>query len=427
MLTAIVVLILGQTKPADYFSKCLKAHTALKAADVTIRSNTAVGDPSKPGTFRLVFVKPSQVRLQIINPAVNEQAASNRTFAIVGNRVTAYDATVDEKLSLTLEGSGDIAEKLSAVIPSVNDSVMAVLDPKRLTEIMKPFRDLKDWTVSKEGADVVLVRRTGSQSSARWQIDGKTFLLKKLTLVAGSTMDWSYSYGPTPKSAAYTPPPSAVAVSEFKERIMPPKYKDATAKRVGTAAIVALDRLKNAHFTLTTEDGTSKVWLSAGMIREELKGRSWAYDGATLTALVDTAKRHYASRKGRSSAVDSLADVKMEATPFVRTLLMRRNPLNSLLREGLTVEHNGTIVLAGVKCDLLESNGMGLRHLLTLRADNHLPIEIRTENRFPGTDEVIVSELKFKYIGLGQPIPSSVFKLSTKKGYMSGAFPKPKV
>lgn len=429
MVGPIVVLILGQqTKPSDYLDRCLKAHRALQAVDVTIRSNTATSNPNKPGVYRLVFVRPNQVQLHAQVPADKGKAATDLRFAVVGNKLIGYDALADEKLSRTTSSKGSLADKLTTIFGPLNDAVQAVVEPERLSGIIEDFRPITTWSVSKEGGDVILSHRSNAKSGAMWRIDSKTMLVKRLTILAPTgKMDWTYTYHPKPRTAAFTPPASAYPVDQFSEKPPSAKYADAKAKTIARDALRAIDRMKSAVFTLTNGEGTSKVWYSGGKVREELKNRSWAYDGTYLTGVMDSAKRHYRSKVGRLTAIDALGDTFMRATPFVRVLLQRKNPLNALLWETNTVKFAGSITIGGVKCDLLESRGQGIRHLLTLRSDNHLPLILRTENKVTDSGESITSELKFSYESVDRPIPSGMFSLGIKKGYKSGPFPIRKV
>ncbi len=426
MLTAAVTLLLAQTQPISYIDRSLSAHRNLKAANVsiTVFRSEAAGKKTTE-SFQLAFVRPNEVRLRMQTKASGDQRATDRVFAIVGNRLTAYDATAGERLQKTLQGSGTLADRLIAVLGPLNDGVQAILEPARMAAVLDPFKALKGWTVSKESADVVLVRRMNSANSVMLRFDAKTLLVKKVFFLAsGNTMEWTYTYGPKPTTVAFRPPSTAILVDEFVNRVAPPRYADAAARRAGETALNAMNRLRAAEFTITGNDGlNSKVSYTSGMVREELRGRAWAYDGSVLTASIDATKRHFSSKKGRNSSIDSLGDISMYGSPFVRALLQKRNPLFALLWQGYTVRIVGEMTIGGAKCTILEAKAMEIRNTISIRASDGLPVMIRTENKEPGSSHTIVSQIDIKYSSVGKPLPASKFKIGVKAGFKSGPFP----
>ena len=393
----------------------------MRAGSMTLNVVQKSGRSTTRSTFELSYVRPNQIKLRIREPEQNGRGASDRTYALTDGKLFAYDALVHERMERKAPTAGSLSERFRGSVGPVDDLIAAMVEPPLFNSFISPFQRMGKWNVKADGALTTLWRTAGSgktKSTTALKFESQSKRLRALTVtLPPSTLDWKISYGVAPRAIGYRPPSDAAKVNSFTERPPAPRYASTKAKAVANWAMLAYDRLRHASIQIDSGQGTSKIWISAGRLREETGQIAYVWNGTTASIRDARRRTFYSGRCGLARLLDALGAVGSRMDPLVRQIVSRQNPVRVLFMPGVTVRHVGQMTTDAVPGDILEYRARGATVSIVIRKDNGLIASMRTEVLDPQGRVATQSQRNFTYGSAGKALEPAVFKLDAPAGY----------
>lgn len=400
--------------PAQTFARIEKAQTAWTRGGAAITVSSVTPQGASRAEFRLDLDGTGGATLRIKTPPKGRLAATDQAFVLRGNRILGLDLVVGESLVRPAPDRGPLSLRLAAVLGGIDDSVAFLTAADVRERYLAPMRALTGWKATPTG----LVRTTGGAKASRTQIDVDAAGRLKGLHVAfpGSRLDWSIAYGP---AKAMPLPRRLRRVEAFTARLRPPRYADASAKRVAEGMLRAGAGLRSAIVRI---DGAATLWIDGPRVRYERAGTGYAYDGRILT--LATPRAAYQGSAPRGAVIDQAAAVLGAVDPLARSVLVRTPPYADLFTPEARVRVVGTMVAGGQPCDVLAIDAPRFRASVFVRKSDRLPASIETEALDGGGNAVSRTTRNLAWASVGAPLPRNLFALRLKAGQKPGPLPK---
>ncbi|MFQ3668282.1 MAG: hypothetical protein SNJ74_02730 [Fimbriimonadaceae bacterium] len=414
---------------AAAFDRAIRVHAAMRAGDVTVVSRTTSGTDRFQTTYDLQFVLPDRAVMRVRVPRVGNQLASDRTYAAIGRQFLAFDRVANERLSRSFPTSGEVAARIAGGLDDPNPAWLLLLEPRALEELIRPFRGLSGWAVNRRQGRVVVSRAIGSgnqRSTTTWEFDSATGRLLRFAGASsvGST-EWTYTYRAAPRTVDFRPPTGATAVRTFTERTefaaAPVPYADSSARAVGVRAERTMQQLRHAAVSLRTDGRSSRIWLSAGRVREQREGLEWAWDGAVLTAR--RGSEFFRGSAEGPEAVDAVGILAGGMDPLARAFVLRRNPVTGWLTGAQSVRLRGEMEIDGRRVQILAIDRPWARLSLFVDRATGLPASIQSESLDGRGDVLSRTQTQFAFAAVGSAQEASLFRLEPRSGQRVQSLP----
>lgn len=411
------------------FDRAIRAHAAMRSGDVTVVSRTTSGQDRFQTTYDLQFILPDRAVMRVRVPRVGNQLASDRTYAAIGRQFVAFDRGANERLSRSFPTSGEVAARIADGLDDPNPAWLLLLEPRALEELIQPFRQISGWAVNRRQGRVVVSRAIGSgnqRASTTWEFDGATGRL--LRFASGSSVgstEWTYTYRAAPRAVDFRPPAGATVVRMFTERTefaaTPVPYTDASARAVGARAERTMQQLRHASVTVRTDGRASRIWFSAGRVREQREGLEWAWDRTVLS--VRRGNEFFRGNAEGPEAVDAVGVLAGGMDPLARAFVLRRNPVTGWLTGALRVRLRGEMTIEGRTVQILVIDRPGTRLSLFVDKATGFPASIQSES-LDGRGEVLSqTQTQFVFAGVGTAQEASLFRLEPRSGQRVQSLP----
>lgn len=438
MLTAILLVQVVAQGPASApananaaFDRAIRAHAAMRSGDVTVVSRTSSGQDRFQATFDLRFILPDRAVVRVRVPRVGNQLASDRTYAAIGRQFLAFDRVANERLSRTFPSSGEVAARIADGLGDPNPAWLLLLEPRALEELIQPFRELPGWVVVRRQGRVVVSRAVGSgnqRATTTWEFDASSGRLVRFAGggAVGST-EWTYMYRAAPRTVDFRPPAGATPVRNFTERTefvpAPVPYADASARAVGVRAERTMQQLRHASVTIRNDGRPTRIWFSAGRVREQREGLDWAWDRSVLT--VRRGNDFFRGSAEGPEAVDAVGALAGGMDPLARAFVLRRNPVTGWLTGAQSVRLRGEMEIDGRTVQILAVDRVGARLSLFVDKATGFPVSIQSES-LDGRGEVLSrTQTQFAFAAVGSPQDVSLFRLEPRSGQRVQNLPPP--
>ena len=317
--------------PAQVFDRLERAQSAWTRgeANVSVTNDAATG--ATRARFRLDLDGAGGATLRLQTPAQGRLSESDQTYALRGATLTGVDSIAKETLRRPAPDRGSVGLRFVAVLGGLDDAVGFLTDPGIRSRYLAPLRALKGWQTTATG----LVRRTGSTSLTRLDLDPSGRLRALHVELPGSRLDWTVNYGPV---RLLPLPKGFKTVEAFTARPRPPHYADARAKFVAERMERTLAGLRSAIVRI---DGVATLWIGGARIRYETSGTGFAYGDRKLTVITPGAAYQGPCRRG--SAIDGIASTLGAVDPLARSFLVRTTPYAELFPPDAKVRVVGTM------------------------------------------------------------------------------------
>jgi hypothetical protein len=402
--------------PAGWFDASIRAHRAMRAGTVGLEAAQVFEGRTVRAQYELAYVRPNQIKVRIREPEQTGRPASDRTFALIGDRLYAYDAKVHERLEREVATEAPLAQKFSGVVGQVDDTVLGIVEPERLEKMFAPFRGLPGWKVAKSGGVVTLRRQTSGKAGkgvSVFRFDAVSRRLRGMEIeILGGRLQWTVRYGAPPRVIGYRPPADAAKVASFTASSLPPRYASAKARAVAEFAMLAYDRLKHVSMRIESGAAVSRVWISGGKLKEETPDFAYTWDGKTAAIRRPGGALVYSGEASFSKLLQELEKAGGRMDPLVRQIVTRQNPIRILFIPGTTVRHVGQMTVGGAAGEILEFKARGANVSVVIRKDNGLIASMRTDVLDPDGRVVSTTQRDFSYGSVGKPIGDANFSSS---------------
>lgn len=400
-LLLMLALLAGQPQtPDDAFDRCIAAHRAMRSASVAIDATLDYAGLSPGGgRYDLEFVRPDRALLRIREPKREGRSATDRRYLLTPGRLTGYDMVANEYLKRDAPAKGTLAERFVLLLGGLDDAVQVALEPNVLEAFLDRYRQISQWKMVRTAGVLRLQHATGP-SSARFDLDPSRFTLRAVHLeIPNGSLDWNFRYGTPPARIDFAPKGSWIEVPAFYVGAAA-TYEDAKAKALAAKSIRAYEDYRRGAFSIRSAEGEVAAAFDGRKGRQSYAEASWTFDGQD--ASLELPEGVFAGRCSTMELFSALRSADVSVDPFLRLLMVRRNPVRELLGPGMKARVVGSIVREGVACDILEIAGPGVRTSAWVRRDNGLIAVLSTENRDARGRLVSESEKEFSY----RPLPS---------------------
>ena len=388
--------------PAQTFDRIERAHAAWTRGGATIVVANAGPQGVRRVRYRLDLDGAGGATLRVANPAQGRYAATDQAYLLRGATLVGVDYDARETIRRPAPDRGSVGLRYTAVLGGLDDAVGFLASPEVRDRYLRPLRALSGWRSTPRG----LVRRTtaaGKVSLSRLDLDPAGRLRAFHVAFPGSTLDWSFEYGPVRPAVV---PAGLKRVEAFTARLRPPRYASPAAK-------VAVDRLLRAggavRDAIVRLDGASTLWLGGSRVRYESGRTGFAYDGRVLT--VAAPARAYQGRSSRAAVIDYVAATLGAVDPLVRTFLVRAVPFAELFPPEARVRLVGTMSANGQACDVLDVASSRFHASIFARKRDGLPLSIETSVLDDRGNAVSTSRRTLEWPSLGTPLPRAIFAL----------------
>ena len=389
--------------PAQIFGRIETAQNAWTRGGATVSVSNVSPGSTRRAQFRIDLDGMGGATLRVRTPAFKKVAATDQAFILKGARIVGYDLVANEKIVRPAPDQGGIAIRFAAVLGGLDDAVGFLVDRGTRQRYLAPFRALKGWKATPTG---LLLRSKGGVTRLHVDSTGK---LKALRIqLPDSRLDWSIAYGPYRPPAL---PKSPKPVTAFTERRLPPRYAESKARAAGERMLRAGARLTSGIVRL---DDAATFWIGGSRLRYENGASGFAYDGRTLT--VETSGATYRGVISRRRVIDVVATLLGDVDPFVRSVLVRASPFESILPPEAKVRIVGTMTATGGTCDVLAVEAPRFRASIFARKADGLPVSIESSALGVGGRAVSTTRRTFEWKGLGTPLNPALFALRLKPG-----------
>ena len=397
---------------AQTFARIEKAQTAWTRGGATVDVSNVTPQGTRRAQFRIDLDGKGGANLRIRTPALGKLAATDQAFVLKGARITGYDLIANEKILRPAPDRGSVGLRYVAVLGGLDDAVGFLIDAPTRQRYLDSLRAAKGWKPVPTG---LLLRSKGGVS--RLDVDASGRLKALHVQLAGARLDWKIAYGPYRPT---TLPKTAKFVSAFTERRRSARYATTRAREVGERMLRVAARLSNAIVRL---DNAATFWVGGSRLRYEQDASGFAYDGRTLT--VRTPGAAYRGTTSRRRVIDSVASLLRNVDPFVRSVLVRAAPFESLLPPTAKVRIVGTMTTAGQACDVLAVNAPRFRASIFVRKTDGLPLNIESSALGAKGEVLSTSRRTFTWVSTGKPLDPTLLALRLRKGQRVLSLPKP--
>lgn len=405
----LLALLAGQPRTAgDAFARCLAAHQAMRAGSISIQSRMDYAGLSPGGgRFALDFVRPDHALLRVREPSREGRPATDRRYLLVPGSLVGYDLVASEFLKRDAPAKGTLAERFVLLLGGLDDAVQVVLEPRVMDAFFGRYRQITRWQLVRKPGILRLQHASGA-SSAQFDLDASNFTLRAVRLqIPNGALEWTFSYGTPPKRIAFSPPGNWIEVPAFYVGAAA-TYANAQAKALANKSIRAYESYRRGAFTVRSPDGVVVAALDGRKGSQRGDDYVWTFDGSVATMRLPSGT--YTGRSSLLELLSALSSAGRPIEPFLRLMLVRRNPMRELLGPGMKARVVGSILRGGIPCDILEIAGPGVRLSAWIRRDNGLIAALSTENRDQAGNLVSENEKEFSYSALA---PAERFSLST--------------
>lgn len=425
--------ILAFVAPADdagrVFAAATRAHSHLGAIHVRAVITAASGGPKRTTTYTITTdAKNALVRIQ--EPQVQGRGRSDRSFLFRPNDVLAYDAVANERIQRNTPFTSNFSDRAVYTIGQLDDLLRLMLDGSQVGDYLAQFADLGQWKVSKTASTVLLKRDVAvpmGRNVSEFRFDAKQMRLASLSLRSPEgSQSWSLTYLPSARPSLSIPK-SARTVAAFTISAEPPRFHDKGAERAVRAMYDAYGKFTRG--TLLVQQGSRKslIQVDGQKLAETNPQLEYAYDGRTLTILRPSNREFYRAPVRRSSVPDVLATFGDVVEPFARQMLRGRVPIREILGSEFKVTTSGQVKnRVGVECDVLSAVSVRNQITLMIRRDNHLLDAVTSTVLDDRGASIGTTAKRYKYLGLGRPIPADQFVLKAPAGYQTKPMPEVK-
>jgi len=344
----------------------------------------------------------------------------NRVFYVAGGKLTAFDQDRNEYLVRPLTKGRTLGEDLIAKA-EIDPGVLVAIDPSAADKILfKNLRALEGWTETEAGGAKELRRENASNGkTSRIDVGARSAdqMPTEFTYLSnGRGLSSTITYEKPTGSIAFAPPPSSRKVAAFSQLVKPPHFETPAAEIVAEASRTAYANLRSISMKIEGDDAASVSWQS-GAARQSGAQVSWAYDGQTLTILVNARRRFYRGKVSRASIPDYLSAVGAREEPLLLQLMSGENPMAVLYASGQAARLAGSITVGGASVDILEISSPTVRTQIQVRQSDHLIVGLKTENLAPNRTVLSHSEKSFNITETNRQQPANMFKLTAPSGY----------
>jgi hypothetical protein len=264
-----------------------------------------------------------------------------------------------------------------------------------------------------------------SRGTTDFAFDPGSHLLRRFSVVSPhGFLRWEFRYGPPLPSVTYAPPSYAKLVPALSGKVEPPKYADAKARRIATACVRALDRLRSAEFEVDTEGRRFHVWFSNAMARENRGPVDWGFENRNLWIVDRSSGKSWSGRASSFRIAAVLNALNFPTEAFVQQMVQGRNPMRPILVPGASVRDVGTVKWAGATCDILEVSASGILMSVCVRQRDHLPAHLTSDFIDNSGQRIGGSARSIRWYSVGKRISSAVFRSRIAAGAQVLKLPK---
>jgi|GEM_PF-1404706 len=414
MIPVAIVLLFVPTKGKSILDASIASRQKLGDFSVHIETDTVV-----PGKHEQLFLDYKSVGatslLRAREPLHDGLASSDRSIRLSPNSVTAYDAVANEWIKRPYEGKEANTERLTAILGQIPDALRMGVDSKFYSSFLAQFKLGPEWNVT-QGAGITTLFRKVGKSDTTIRFDGKSMLLKDLTVkIPKSNLKWSFQFS-TASKTDLSIPTDAIQVSSFTVQSVPPRFKSALAKQVVDKMVYAYRTLNAGVIEVEDSenpDRNAKLTIGGRWLREDRKSFSWAYNGKTLTVYDRRTNKVYQGEAARPIIAEYVVKVGCEVDPIIRRLLQKRAPFSDLLSPKALVSHKGIIGSGNTSSDIIQVSEVNPQASIFVRQDNHLVDSIELEAVDRNGRVISRSNEMFHYTGIGTMPRAVDFKIDT--------------
>ena len=423
-MTALIAAVLVVQTPVSWFDRSLAAHAALKSFSVQAVVTGKEQGRSQKSTSTL-DVSGNDVLFHYQRPAAGKLDRLDLTFLMKGNTLVAYDRVANERLERSVPSKGGRATRLEEGTGAMEEAPAVIIDASRMKVMYTGLKGMSGWKESM-GPGTRKLTRSAGKSSSRLVFDAKTNLLKELYLKnPGTELLWKVTWS-TPKPPTFSIPKGAKKVASFMESEAPPTFLSKAARSTYDSLLSAASRLKSAMVVIGEDGSATSIAYNTRSVRESQPRAAWAFSGKTLTVRAPSGT-YYSGRAGQGEVIDIVGQLGARVSPFTRNLLLKRVPFKNYFAFGDRIGLVGSVTIDGVKCSILRGTNPRRRTSILVRADNHLPKSVTTE-QLDGRGGVLgTSNLEFTFSQMNGTLTPSALALPIPSGKRPKALPKAKL
>ncbi len=333
------------------------------------------------------------VWLRGLNPTQNGLEHSDRRYEITGQKLTVYDALLDERVERKLKGNTLQMRILEALGEPV-EPVTLTLDPLSKRAFFATYQH-GGFKLKQTGDKVVINGRIGP-ASVELEFRRADRTLLKLALHKGTdSLIWQVVSG---GEFSLMMPANSRRVNSLAALPTLPTAQDPQTKEVLWRLVRGLRSMANVEMAVKEDEGVTRLaWRGSDYFQDGPKfafgfdkGQLWMYNKGTGKFCLGSARR--------SQLLDYVSQFGGRIHPYLRAILLRRPPLLASLTADLKARARGTMSIRGEEALVLNCDGQGRRVSFLVRARDGYPLSVtedtldRSGHRVASVTQVISYE-----------------------------------